>query len=245
MVRTPQTLDVERALLRETGLRLVVEEDDGVLVVTGMVESEGERQAALDVARALAPLREVVDDITVMVAMPEYVAALHVASEDVGAFSGGSPGLEEEVFEPGDFAGPEGTTDPFEASGSAMSSQDADRGSHGDLAYAPPVDPVGTSRRVIGGFEITSMDEEPPVERSTIDGIIDDDAIAGAVHRELAEDAATAGLTIDVAVRHGVVHLLGRVPTLDDAENAEEVAWRVEGVQAVTEKLDVDAGRIR
>jgi osmotically-inducible protein OsmY len=98
---------------------------------------------------------------------------------------------------------------------------------------------------VIGGFEITSLDEQPEMARSMVDGRPGDEAIAEAIQRELREDAGTNALSIHVSVRHGVVHLRGVVPTLDDAENAEEVAWRVSGVVDVREALGLLGGRIR
>ena len=66
-----------------------------------------------------------------------------------------------------------------------------------------------------------------------------DEALADAVRRELAEDAATAELNIFVAVRNGVAHLRGQVADLDDADNAESVAARVPGIREVVEELDV------
>ena len=68
-----------------------------------------------------------------------------------------------------------------------------------------------------------------------------DEALADAVRRELAEDAATADLVIFVAVRNGVAHLRGQVADLDDADNAESVAARVPGIREVVEELDVSS----
>jgi osmotically-inducible protein OsmY len=60
----------------------------------------------------------------------------------------------------------------------------------------------------------------------------------------LREDSTTTALEIEVAVDEGIVHLTGRVPSLDDAESAEEVAARVPGVVDVEEELEVaDLGR--
>jgi osmotically-inducible protein OsmY len=91
---------------------------------------------------------------------------------------------------------------------------------------------------MLGGFELES-DEDVEVEPSAMDSQPGDEALADAVRRELAEDAATTDLTITVVVRNGVVHLLGAVPDLDDADNAEAVAARVPGVVEVLEELDV------
>jgi osmotically-inducible protein OsmY len=116
--------------------------------------------------------------------------------------------------------------------------------SEGGDAYVPPMDPVGGSRRLIGGFEMSSMDSIE-VEPSALDNLPGDEGIADAIRLELGEDAATAGLPVRVTVRRGIVRLSGVVETLDDADNAAEVASRVPGVVEVREELDVRAGRVR
>jgi len=78
------------------------------------------------------------------------------------------------------------------------------------------------------------------VAPSAEDGMPGDEAIADAIRRELREDAATTDLRIRVVVRQGIVRLLGKVPTLDDADNAESVAARVAGVRELIEELDVE-----
>jgi osmotically-inducible protein OsmY len=91
---------------------------------------------------------------------------------------------------------------------------------------------------VLGGFG-TEDEEEPTVEPSAEDNQPGDEALADAIRQQLREDAATADLSILVAVRRGVAHLRGQVPGPEDAENAEEVAARVPGVREVVEELDV------
>ena len=44
-------------------------------------------------------------------------------------------------------------------------------------------------------------------------------------------------------VRRGIVHLRGSVPEIQDAESAEEVAWRVPGVVDVVDETEVAALR--
>ncbi len=89
---------------------------------------------------------------------------------------------------------------------------------------------------MLGGFD---AEANVPVERSTMDNVAGDEALADAIREELREDASTADLTIVVAVRNGVAHLRGRVSDLEDAENAEAVAARVVGVREVVEELEV------
>lgn len=102
--------------------------------------------------------------------------------------------------------------------------------------YFPPTDPVLTTDRhgepqVLGGFSSGSMDDVH-VARSA-DHQLGDEAIADAIRRELAQDATTMDLRINVEVRDGVATLSGPVDGMEDGENAEEVASRVPGVKEV------------
>jgi BON domain len=140
-----------------------------------------------------------------------------------------------------DFTDRPGIADAMEAAG-PHGSADEDLASSGDV-YTPPMDPVIATdahgaAHILGGFEIDSADDVP-VERSAMDAVPGDEALADAVRRELAEDSATADLNIVVAVRNGVAHLRGQVEDLDDADNAESVAARVPGIREVVEELDV------
>jgi BON domain len=108
----------------------------------------------------------------------------------------------------------------------------------------PPTDPVVTTdphgnTRVLGGFSPTASDA--PVAPSTLDNLPGDEALADAIRRELREDAATTDLAIEVVVEQGIAHLRGRVPGLEDADNAEAVAARVPGLRDVSEELEVAA----
>jgi hypothetical protein len=152
--------------------------------------------------------------------------------------------LDVETFDPEvnpDFTDEPGLNDPIAASGGQDDGAD-DPAAEGDV-YTPPIDPVLTTdahgaARVLGGFEIDSA-EDVSVEPSAMDRRPGDEALADAIRRELAEDAATTDLDIYVAVRNGVAHLRGRVSDLDDADNAEAVAARVPGVRDVVEELEV------
>ncbi len=120
--------------------------------------------------------------------------------------------------------------------------------SENDIGAEPvfaPTDPVIRVRRdrqpeILGGFSETSMNSLE-VEPSAEDRRFGDEALAAAVRRELREDAATADLRISVQVQDGVVRLRGTVPEMIDAENAEEVAGRLPGVNEVIEELVVAA----
>jgi osmotically-inducible protein OsmY len=93
---------------------------------------------------------------------------------------------------------------------------------------------------VLGGFSPTGGESVHPVRSS--DGQIGDEAIVDAVQSALRHDASTTDLQIEVTVLQGVVRLRGTVPDLDDADNAEAVASRVEGVVEVQEQLEIANG---
>ena len=114
------------------------------------------------------------------------------------------------------------------------------------VPYFPPTDPVirpsddTEELAILGGFEATSMDDEEG--EASFDERPDED-ISAAVLRELRQDASTTDLVIHVGTRNGVVHLRGEVPTIEDAENAEDVASRVPGVKEVREELRIPSLR--
>lgn len=235
--------EIERRIAELAEVYVAVEEEEGAIILSGMVGSEAEAQAAIDIASQMAPGRRIENNMVSSVTLPRELGALSVAEGDVGAFAGSAAGLSVRGgIDAGDFSDQQLMTDTLAASG-AGSSSETDLVSEGGDAYVPPMDPVGTTTEVIGGFEMSSMDDVE-VERSLYGGL-SDDSIADAIRRELHEDAATTALDIDVSVRHGLVHLRGTVFSLDDAESAEEVASRVPGVRLVREMFEVKAGHIR
>ncbi|HRC62273.1 MAG TPA: BON domain-containing protein [Dehalococcoidia bacterium] len=231
--------DIERRLREQAGLYVIVEEQDGALVLSGLVDTEDDRAAALDVVGEMAPGYEVDDDIEVSAGIPEQTTAGRLMEGGAGMFADAEADLdmEAEAIEPGDF-----TDQPIEEYGDyaagPSSSFEEDEASDGDEVFVPPTDPVGTDREVIGGLSTTSMDEVD-VEPSS-DGSLGDEAIRDAILRELREDAMTTDLQIEVTVLEGLVTLTGTVPSIDSAESAEEVAARVPGVVEVDEELDVE-----
>lgn len=228
---------IERTLASRAGLYLAVQEDEEVgVVLSGMVGSEELRQAALDIARELAGAVTLVDDIEVADTVPDEIAEVPAdarGERGIARLQRAPAGVS---LEPGDFAAQPLLTSAEEASGPEWS-LDSDAVAEGDEVFVPPVDPPTDRGEVLGGLELSSMDDIGVEESS--DHELGDEAIREAVLRELREDAATTALEIEVAVDEGVVRLAGRVPSLDDAESAEEVAARVPGVVDVEEDLDV------
>jgi osmotically-inducible protein OsmY len=233
------TAEIERRLEERANLHIAVEEAEGRLVLTGLVETEDERATALDLAAEVAPDYELDDNLDVTTGIPEETSEGTLEEAGAGMFPDAEADLEEEAeaIEPGDFTDQPVMEFGDYAAGPSSSFED-DEASEGDEVFVPPTDPVGTDREVIGGLGTTSMDDLS-VERSS-DGQLGDEAIRDAILRELREDAATTDLVIDVEVLEGNVTLRGTVPSVDAAERAEEVAARIPGVVEVDEELDVE-----
>lgn len=224
--------------LRSAGIYLAVEERDGAIVLSGEAVEPGDRQAALDIAIAVAEPRGLAVEDAIEVMDEEIESGFRDAGGDEvvaldqdradESLTFGARGPRE--VDP-DFTGDVGTTD----------SQVAAEGAE---PYFPPTDPVvrpsddPEGLEVVGGFAESALDEP-----ETATGVFPntDDDLADAVRRELAEDSATADLAplIRVTARNGVVTLRGAVETIEDAEEVEAVAGRVEGVAEVREELDV------
>jgi osmotically-inducible protein OsmY len=213
-------------VLDQAGIFVGVEVRDGRLQLDGQVDSVENRDAALDVARAVgAPLdMPIQDNIEILTIVPDDVWPEADTADDDFAYA---ENPEAARLDP-DFSADPGTVDP-------------DLSDEG-VPFFPPTDPVVEPSNdeeqlaVVGGFQSTSMDEDPtdPERRFPGDGQLED-----MIERELREDALTTELQIEVDVRNGVVTLRGEVERMDDALNAEAVAARVEGVQEVREQLSV------
>lgn len=233
---------IEREISRRAGLDVVVEDEGDVITLSGRVDSEENRDAALTIAAALSPGRRVEDNIEVEAIIPDQPYE-ELAS---GIDESDLPASLDEIRDRGGDVEPDFTdqpmlTDPVAAAGPSGSADDAV--AEGDETYVPPTDPVVTTNErgeteVLGGFSPTS-DDQIQVDRSASDNRLGDEAIEDAIRRELREDAATTDLLIRVIVRNGVAHLHGTVDGPEDADNAEEVASRVPGVIEVREELEV------
>jgi hypothetical protein len=109
--------------------------------------------------------------------------------------------------------------------------------------YFPATDPPMTTRPLdnagmLGGFAMDSYDEDEDADSPLrVQG--GDDEIAERVTRALHADAYTGELNIHVEVEDGVVYLTGKVRSLEDIEQAEQVAGDVPGVEEVEEELEI------
>jgi len=239
---------IDRRLQDEASVYAAVRVGNGVAYLDGLVESVAQRDAASDLAAGVAGIERVQNDLDV---------------EEIGTTSGGTPTnttvyadatyqmLEDELvtdpqplrenLQP-DF------NDPIDDLGGDMTKDTMIAVEEG-IPYMPPTDPIVRPSNdeqelsITGGFGETSDDEYPDLQATTATGDAPpgDEDIREMVLEALRTDAATADLVIQVVVRNGIVHLRGTVPTLDDAEAAEEVAGRVPTVIEVLEELEVAA----
>lgn len=232
---------IERQIRERAGLFVAVEVRGDTMVLSGLVDTPEARQAAEDIASELAPDWRIDNDLNVEATQPPEVEAFTARAGETAPWEP-SDSLEElrgrgAEYEP-DFTDTSETTDVAEViQGTSADqpfaplhrpSQDAD---NTYFAAADPVIRTDTSQQgidLLGGFSETSLDTVE-VEPSAEGARFGDEAIAEAVERELREDAATHDLDITVEVLNSVAYLRGRVSTLQDVDNAEEVlpAFRV------------------
>lgn len=136
----------------------------------------------------------------------------------------------EESEEP-DFSGSPGTTDVIAV---------VEEGE----TYFAPTDPPNIRSRfqnadVLGGFSGTSLEEPDEPENHPLRVQGGDSELVERVRYALAADAYTTDLNIEVEVEDGIVYLHGSVGSMDDIEQAEQVAGSVPGVVDVEEDLEI------
>lgn len=225
------------ATLEDAGLFVGVEIDGDTVVLSGAVDSDENRQAALDVANAAVGQRKlaVVDALEIMDMSPDSgfdPDAFPLADEPWAAEVAGSPhdpNRSEPEIDP-DFTDDIGTTDPQVAAGEGV-------------PYYPPTDPVvrpstdDEELKILTGFGPGAMAGDD--EFGDAPG---DEDLAEAVAGALSRDALTSDLAITVLVRNGVVYLRGEVPSVDDASAAEAIAGDVPGAIEIREELRTVGG---
>ena len=239
--------EIEQAMVRMTetlesaGIWIGADRDGRVVTLSGAVDSPANRDAALDVARMTVGRQggTVIDALEVLGMEPDSVfeddrAATQRSWDTDVAGPPRDPDRRQMELDP-DF------TDDLGETNSMISAAEG-------VPWFPPTDPVvraggrdDEEAPVLNGFAPTAPDDDGP------DGTfgIPDDVLAGRVARALADDAMTMDLVVHVSVRNGVVHLHGEVPTVDDGENAEAVAARIDGVLEVREELRIGSLRDR
>lgn len=233
--------------LDSAGLSIAARIEGNTLFLAGVVDSEENHQAALDVATAMAgPAGLTIDDSIEVFGDDSIAGPSATPAEESGDFAYQDPdtmaygGLE------GDVAGTGPETVELEPDFTDdIGTVDAQVAAAEGIPYMPPTDPVvgidpapggNGELEIIGGFGATSMDDSTATGGMTAPA---DDDLSAAVLRELREDALTTDLVIQADTRGGVVTIRGTVQTLDDAENVEAVARGVQGVVDVNEELTI------
>ena len=114
----------------------------------------------------------------------------------------------------------------------------------GDFPIDPPIIPGGRDGAIIpgagDGFEDDDGDDDEDEDDVGPLEAMADDEISARVRRLLRTDAATSMLRIHVTTEDGVVTLRGLVQTLEDTDNAAEVASRAPNVVDVVDELEVE-----
>ncbi|HEX3721651.1 MAG TPA: BON domain-containing protein [Nitrolancea sp.] len=236
-------------LLDEARIPVGVVVEDGVARLIGSVTTPRLRQAAIDLASTVKPIRRIDDEMDFEIVAPETATELQ---DDDDTFAvAGEPTLEDAPTEvEPDF---QLNDEPRDDSTLDFAEEIED-----EETYFPPTDPVvGTTRtgsglEVIGGFQEVATDDTDEEETEAYDESValadgdrvilrDDEDIRDDVIRELREDALTTDLELTVDVRRGVVFLTGTTQSIDDAENAQDVASRVAGVIDVEDRTETEA----
>lgn len=239
---------IDRLLQDEAGIYAAVRVGEGVAYLDGLVDSAEQREAAGDLAATVAGIVRVQNDLE----LEEFGQPGRPGGQESASYADISyqmldgdrvrnPDPLREQTEP-DF------NEPIPVVGGDMTTDSLIAAEEG-IPYMPPTDPVvrpsnsAQELEIVTGFGATADEEYPDTLATTAfgDGPPGDEDIRQQVVEALSSDAATIDLQIEVFVRNGVVRLRGSVPTLDDAESAEEVAARVPTVREVREELTVVA----
>lgn len=235
------TAELEHAVSQIVDVETAIEVDGDAIVVTGIIDTDEEREAILDLLGELEPGARVVDNLAMGAVMPRELGDLRLSETESAGLPGAQPDLsEDESIEPGDFTDQTILSDQGVAAGPSGTHADDDV-SEGDEVYVPPTDPASTPEgEFLGGFR-TTAGQPDPVPQSPVVGGSPDAAIEEAVIAELREDAATTTLEVEATAMRGVVTLRGFVDDLEDAENAQAIASRVPGVVEVRDEIQLRA----
>ena len=218
------------AALAAAELFVGVEETDVGIELRGEVDSEENRQAAIDLATMIAgPARvTVIDSMEIQQFLPDDLFSDEAdgtsITDEHDRERGGEP---RDIELEADFTGDVGTTNVISV---------VEDGATYFAPTDPVVEPIDGAEEiaVVGGFEETSLDG---LDGPT--GPEDDDLIARRVVEALRRDALTTDLDVRVVLREGTIILLGEVPSIDDVEAAEAVAGEVAGGLEVEEQLTI------
>ena len=194
--------------LRSAGLTLTVSVERGELRLEGIVTSEEERQAALDLAAWVPGIDQIIDDME--------LRELDIESPDV-LFQSIST-IEE----------PEGVTDdPMLAASEGLAyfppTDPPTRMSHDS-----------DELEIASGFMSTALDDDEL--EGDLDEVVGNEELVERIRRNLREDARTSELDLYVSALYGTVVLTGFVHDNLDSDSAVAVAEETPGVEEVIDR---------
>lgn len=236
---------LSQALSEEFGFPIGVTIAEGQVILSGVSDSTESQAAVAESVKWLAPGMPVQNNITVAAGVTAETESAYEDRNLPGDTEppAGSESIQAEGISDLDLGFTDQPLETNELNVVDDDVMDLDESVEPEPAFFAPTDPVlklgeRGGADVLGGFTPTS-DTSFEVDRSAEGQQPGDEAIADAVRRELREDALTTDLPIEVVVEEGVVHLHGRVSSLEEAEGAEDVASRVPGVREVLEELEL------
>src|SRR5215212_9806579 len=173
MATESRAAQIERAIRQVAGLDVVVEDQDGTIVLEGLVDSERDRQAAEDIAADLSGGATIDNALEVQDELPTTVDGFREEPgsaeppESVEAL--GDDQLNPNLMDQPIASDPMVVIGDPDSAGYSGDEIDAD---DGDSAYVPPTDPVVTTdahggAHVLGGFSTTSDDRDVVPARSS------------------------------------------------------------------------------
>src|SRR5436190_18150262 len=173
MATESRSAQIERAIRQVAGLNVVVEDQDGTIVLEGIVDSERDRQAAEDIAADLSGGAAIDNALEVQDLLPVSVEGFQDEQGDADPPES-IEALADDELNP-DFTDQPIQEDPMAVMGdpdSIGNSGDEMRADDGDQVYVPPTDPVVTSdehgrQQVLGGFSTSAGDESIRPARSS------------------------------------------------------------------------------
>lgn len=86
---------------------------------------------------------------------------------------------------------------------------------------------------------VYAADEKNHQPKNTVGQYVDDSTITAKVKAKHAEDKAVSALGVSVETKNGVVVLSGEAASTQEKARAEMLAKQVEGVKAVSNKIDL------
>ncbi len=196
--------------LRSAGLALIVTVEDGQLRLEGIVTSEEERQAALDLAAWVPGIAETIDDME--------LREFDIESPDV-LFQSISTIEEDEGI----------TDDPMIA---------ASEGLAYFPPTDPPVRMSDDSDELemASGFMSTALDDDEVEDNEVMEELVGSEELIERVRRNLREGAGTSELNLYVSGLYGTIVLTGFVHDNLDSELAVAVASETPGVEDVIDR---------